>query len=447
MARKTAVFAAALALVLSALTACDDEPTGGGTLDGCGSGPACAPGERCMGGSCVRTVRGDTGTSRPDLGLDGAGDPSTGLDGDTAVEDTGLQPDVVTDTTVEDPGHDATDVGGSGIRVVIEVPGAGSVFDSGSVVVFVARVFDDRYTPTELTALWTSSRDGVLDTTPPDSDGRMVVRTTTLSPGTHTVTVVLEAPDLNTGEKSVDISICGWGPAESFDSDLSESMWTILGHASRDERGWLEMTGNYASRKGAIFNISNSILPGDIQIRFRISTGQCDAPGPCGTATGADGFAMSVFAAMDSEELLDILDAGHSGGGLGYGVSGDYGDIEVDAFHVEFDTWHNIYNGDTEFHTDPIEQNHVAITLDGDPGNHVLYAAYSSLEDNEWHDVEVTIDGIHVVVTIDDVEVINGDVEGLAFKGGYIGFSGTTGYYHNYHRFDDLAVIDSCEGE
>ena len=431
---------------LPVLTGCDNDPTGSDSTDGCGSGPACVAGEQCMGGSCVRTVRGDAGSSDLDFGIDGVEDF-------TDFEQQ-LGPDMTTDpveqpdTTTAETGGDVPDLSTPRIAVTIEVPGSGSVFDTGEEIAFVARVVDDRYEPDTLNTIWTSSRDGLLATLPPDGSGRTVLRTSSLSSGEHRVTVAVEALDLNTGEASVNIGICGWDEAESFDSDLSDSEWTVLGDASRDSRGWLEMTGNYGNRKGAIFNISEAILPGNIQLRFRISTGQCDEPGPCSGSTGADGFAMSVFAASDPDTLVDIVGAAHGGGGLGYGVSGAYGDVEVDAFHVEFDTWHNIYNGDTELHTDPTTENHVAITLDGDPGSHLLWAPYPTLEDNEWHDVQVTIDGIHVIVEVDSEALIEGDVGGLDFKGGYIGFSGVTGYYSNYHRFDELAVIDdSCGGD
>jgi hypothetical protein len=33
----------------------------------------------------------------------------------------------------------------------------------------------------------------------------------------------------------------------------------------------------------------------------------------------------------------------------------------------------------------------------------------------------------------------------LQFRGGYIFFSGSTGYYTNYHRFDDLNVVHTCQ--
>ena len=115
------------------------------------------------------------------------------------------------------------------------------------------------------------------------------------------------------------------------------------------------------------------------------------------------------------------------------------------AFHIEFDTWYNQFNGGNEFHTDPTRQNHVAITLDGDPGNHVAVAETPAIEDNAWHEVELVIRGDRVRVELDGRSVIDQRVEGLDFKGGYIGFSGTTGYYTNFHRFDDLRTRPACE--
>jgi hypothetical protein len=59
--------------------------------------------------------------------------------------------------------------------------------------------------------------------------------------------------------------------------------------------------------------------------------------------------------------------------------------------------------------------------------------------------VELIIDGDHLRVKLDALWVIDERVAGLDFKGGYIGFSGTTGYYTNFHRFDDLRSRRSCD--
>ena len=111
------------------------------------------------------------------------------------------------------------------------------------------------------------------------------------------------------------------------------------------------MTGNLPNKKGAIYTVSELVTPGDVSISFYIRTGG---------GTGADGFAMSVFDAEDLTELESLIAAAHTGGGLGYGVAGDDGSWVGDAFHVEIDTWHHVYNGPTELHTDPTPENHSA---------------------------------------------------------------------------------------
>lgn len=49
-----------------------------------------------------------------------------------------------------------------------------------------------------------------------------------------------------------------------------------------------------------------------------------------------------------------------------------------------------------------------------------------------------------MIVTLDGLPAIDGLVPGLDLRGGFIGFSGSTGYYSNYHRFDDLQILQEC---
>jgi len=93
---------------------------------------------------------------------------------------------------------------------------------------------------------------------------------------------------------------------------------------------------------------------------------------------------------------------------------------------------------------EPLSDDHIAVTLNGNPGEHYLPTAMPDLEDNMWHQMEIRVVGKQVSVSMDDVEIMNGGVPGLTFKGGYIGFTGSTGYYTNYHRFDDLEVEEAC---
>jgi hypothetical protein len=41
--------------------------------------------------------------------------------------------------------------------------------------------------------------------------------------------------------------------------------------------------------------------------------------------------------------------------------------------------------------------------------------------------------------------IIQRNIPGFSFDGGYIGVSGSTGWASNYHRFDDLRILDRCD--
>jgi hypothetical protein len=114
----------------------------------------------------------------------------------------------------------------------------------------------------------------------------------------------------------------------------------------------------------------------------------------------------------------------------------------VDAFHVEIDTWHNLIPNNPI--QDPTSQNHIAVTLDGNPSDHKLWAAIPTIEDQQWHTVDVDISGNYVSVKLDGSVIIEGEIDGLNFRGGYIGFSGSTGWAYNWHRIDNLVVDQEC---
>ena len=227
--------------------------------------------------------------------------------------------------------------------------------------------------------------------------------------------------------------VCPEIPLLDFNADLSSSEWLIVGDAYREPAGWLELTGLAGGQQGAIFYLGSVLSRGDTEISLRVSTGQCILPGPCDSlADGADGFALSIFGVGGVVELANLLAEARPGEGLGYAVT----PRAVDAFHIEFDTYHNAI--------DPTLGNHVAITLNGDPTNHLLWTETPTLENNAWHDIVLRIAGAQVTVLMDGVTVIDADVPGLDFKGGYIGFTGSTGGSTNYHRIDDLQIVQAC---
>ena len=361
----------------------------------------------------------DAGEDTPDVIADGDATPD-------ADPDTGADADADTPEPAGVPSAEITQPAG---RDVIEV---------GTPIDFRGVVGDTLHAPGMLAVRWVSDVDGPLFDGPPNRDGLTGFTTDALTPGWHNITLIATNPDGAVANAQVRIGICQWGDPETFDTEINGAAWRIYGDAFWDPGGWLEMTGNVQGRKGAIYNIRDIVNPGDVAIRFRIWTGG---------GTGADGFAMSVFDVADVAELDRLNAEAGSGGALGYGVGGDWGDWEVDGFHVEFDTWHNVFNGDNELHTDPTPENHIGVMTNGDPGTHHLWAEIPTIEDQQWHDVTVEVEGARVVVTLDGVTVIDGEVPGLNFKGGFIGFSGTTGFFTNFHRFDRLQVLQECRVE
>jgi hypothetical protein len=173
-------------------------------------------------------------------------------------------------------------------------------------------------------------------------------------------------------------------------------------------------------------------------MKIDIRTGQ-----PVPPANGADGFAMTVYDADNTVSLTDYVNATRTGGCLGYGVAGDYcgdsGALDINAFHIEFDTWYN-----TEFGLgDPTTSNHIAINLNGDPGGHQLYKDVV-LEDYVWHNIEITTLGNKVTVKMDNNVIIDDTIADFSFRGGYIMFSGSTGAYTNFHSVDNLEIVHEC---
>ncbi len=348
-----------------------------------------------------------------------------------AAPDTGaadVAPEVVEDVPPPVP---------SDLYVAITSPPDGSGYDVGAPISFAGLAADSDFAETDLTATWSTWFAGELSSGPVSATGFVdFTLDAGLPEGTHTIELTVTNPLGQSAKDAVTVVVCPVSEPETFDEDIEATDWEVFGDASWDtdgDNGWLEMTGKSQSKKGQIFFTGNQIDPGDVSIAFKIFTGG-------GTNGGADGFAMSVVGVPDVDTLEEYVGAAGNGGCLGYGVSGACGTWTIDAFHIEFDTWQN--NGNPN--VDPTSANHIAVLQKGDASEHYLWATIPTIEDQKWHDVHVLVVGEHVTVTLDDKIAIDGDIPGLVFHGGYIGFSGTTGWATNYHRFDDLHVIQEC---
>jgi hypothetical protein len=413
----------------------------GFSLSACGSDATDVGGNTDTGAS----ARPDT-SGREDVDLPDLGEPSTiedVADEVSAPEDVVEPGELDDEVDVTEPEVTEPDVVPAPFTVSIEEPAPGATSREGAALVFVGRVELGDAAEGVPSVQWISDVDGLLNADPLDGSGGSSFEIDTLSSGRHIVTFESTLGD-TTESASVQIGICGAPDAFEFDSDLDPTQWTVTGDAYRDELGWLEMTGNVQGRRGAIVNVGRPISEGDILIEFDIATGHCSAPGDCSdNSQGADGFAVSIFETATPEDTVALIESAEGGGGLGYGVSGVYGDAVVNAFHIEFDTWYNQLN-DAERHTDPTTQNHMAITLNGDPSNHFLWKELTDLEDNNWHSVSISVVGPRVSVQYDGVLIVDDVVDGLSFKGGYLAFTGVTGFYYNYHRFDNLVISEVC---
>ena len=462
--------ALAASLLLAACSA------SGSTAPDCETAADCARGQTCLSGSCVEgavdtgsedtatdTGRIDTGsedsgadtdptdTATADIGADTGADTAvedttadtdasdTAVD-DTAVDDTAVEDttaDTTADTAVEDTTADTTVDDTTPPAPTWELrlfsPVDGDAFRAGSPNLLLGELVSDTLDFATVEVSVVSSIDGLVGIVTPDATGRFELSLAGLTGGRHTLTV--RAVDATSTEQTatVAIAVCPTIPALDFNADLTSADWLIVGDAYREPAGWLELTGLAGGQQGAIFYLGSTLSRGDTEISLRVSTGQCPLPGPCDSpADGADGFAMSIIGLTGVAELANLLAAARPGEGLGYAVT----PTVVDAFHIEFDTYHNAI--------DPTLGNHVAITLNGDPTNHLLWTETPTLENNAWHDIVLRIEGIHVTVIMDGVTVIDADAPGLDFKGGYIGFTGSTGGSTNYHRIDDLQIVQAC---
>jgi hypothetical protein len=283
----------------------------------------------------------------------------------------------------------------------------------------------------DLVLTMTSDLDGVVSSPELLPDGRFEWSTHELQAGVHQLTLDVTHPGSGAdGTDTVELGVCRWPAFEDFTTDPTGGDWTVFGDAYWDPQGWLEITGNAESRAGSIYKTNSKVNPGDFRLEFSIATGG-------GINTGADGFSVNVVDVPDLPALVTYINSAGNGGCLGYGVELGCGTGDVNAFHVEIDTW---YNGE---YADPPE-NHIAINFDGDPSAHVLWAPTPGLEDLAWRDIVVQARAQRLTMDIDGVRVIDSVLPGFTFDGGYIGVSGSTGWATNYHRFDNLQIYDRC---
>lgn len=411
----------------------------------CFAASDCDEGMLCEDGLCVAVADTADATDATDATMPNEADASDATD---------ESPDGAESSDPTDPSDDSSPVELPVPEVSFSAPADRSTYEAGEVVNFVAELSGVNAADGPFTVSWQSNLDGVLFETTVTDAGELVFGSDTLGAGTHVISLSVASAAGEVGGDVLQVGVCGWVLVDDFENEIDESTWLVHRDAYRDGRGWLEMTNNLTGKKGAIFNIGQSLQPGNVTMRFDIATGQCDVPDTSCSGNGcdADGFAVSVYKTNSEQELAALLESTQNGGGLGYTYVGAVctedatcpagtvctdGTCSTESFHIEFDTWYNGY--------DPTTADHVGIMLNGNNATHHLHQDIGNLEDNLWHEVVLTIQGTTVRVEMDNVEIIAGEVPSLNFKGGFIGFSGTTGACTNYHRFDNLYLQPVCE--
>jgi hypothetical protein len=295
------------------------------------------------------------------------------------------------------------------------------------------------------------------------------------SPGPHTLLVTAAmAPDYRT-EITLNFTIT-CETLNSFSEPLDPNLWVAKGPAIRDERGWVELTQNQLNTKGALFWAGQPVQAGDLDLAFSFSTSKCEEPGECNRnrINAGGGFSINFWDIRSSalESLWSVTR------GLGHTTPVallDELELErTESFHIVFDTYSNTcapcgqnapFDGCGNHHEEPTHQNHVAIyrnghsALHGDPDETGSYchlgpisddyadrwSAYPELDNGEWHEAHLIIEGTRVTLTINDTPLLSVDLPDLRFKGGILSLSAGSGVNGNFHRIDNLQVNSQCQ--
>jgi hypothetical protein len=340
-----------------------------------------------------------------------------------------------------DPGPDEAFVPTCEASVGITKPGEWTFFLAGEPTALSAHVTTPG-SPSALSVRWETGEGAPIATAGVDASGDSTT-TAGIPPGAHEIVArVTNADGPCAGDAAhLPVVVCKSLLEDDFDT-FDAGAWKVFQDASWDAGGWIEMTGNVADHRGAIYDVKDAILSGSVSWAFRFAVGGGGNPmgGP-----GGDGMAATILAVTSVAELETLIGQARKGGGLGYGLSGPYGSFAGNAMTVEIDTWRNdtTVSGD-ELHTDPTYGAHVAVTLDGNPGNHLVWIDAPGIADLKWHDLRVEFVGTTVRVYLDGAKSIDTNVPGIDFRGGYLFFSGSTGWAWEYNRFDDVRILHDC---
>jgi len=308
--------------------------------------------------------------------------------------------------------------------VHIDGPRDGAVATSGELLELQGTVGDDQDAPADLALVWSAELDGVLSTEA-STDGSTALSWAAADRSNGPQNITLAVTDSCGQTRSDSVAIC---QDEGYTVDeLDISSWHFEGSAHWDEgKSWLELTPALPDQVGTAFATDETVSGDAVDIEFAYWIGG---------GTGADGLSLTV---LDSSRMSTYL--GGTGCGIGYGSNADCtAGPALPGWTVEVDTY---YNGGQ----DPTEDDHVALSFDGNVGAPAAWAPLPEQEDTGWHIMHVSVTAPHVTVTIDGVAYLDADLAGFTPFPGYVGFTAGTGSQTNQHLIDALQVTaHTCE--
>jgi hypothetical protein len=197
-------------------------------------------------------------------------------------------------------------------NVSIVTPSDGSNFDEGTVIVFEAVIGDDFDSAESLQAYWSSDIDGEFEGgTPPDPSGTLLYSTANLSPGLHTITLLVIDSQQESASESIAITV----------NAVPDEPEIEIVRPANNESGVEEEAFSFVSQVYDAFDalneldvLVNSDLDGDVCSATPDSSGlaSCDGSLSVGqhlltyTVTNTSGFTSSATAYFDIIALVEI---------------------------------------------------------------------------------------------------------------------------------------------
>ena len=123
----------------------------------------------------------------------------------------------------------------------------------------------------DYTVVALSNLDGALGSTAAAASTSLTI--TPVTPGFHVLTLRLMEGESVLDTEVLDIGLCGWQLVDDFNAGLDDTRWVTKDDAYWEPRGWIEMTGNATTRKGAIFGTTPIVSATNAHLRLRFPPG------------------------------------------------------------------------------------------------------------------------------------------------------------------------------